>query len=213
MGCLLSGCFNSSAASLPTEVPSRIEEPARSSTPTTVSDRSIRQIDFKNFTYPWTKEQGAPETFDLKGGKNERKGSEEREATLRSVEYGDVTGDGLEEAMISIYPWSGGNCQCYMVYIYSLENGKPKLLWNFDTFDRAEGGFKRAYAENGKLVIELFGDNKFENGEWSFSIAPGKFKGLCCPTTYNRFRFGWDGGHFVLTGPPELFDYDYKPGR
>ncbi len=174
-------------------------------------DPSIRKFDFKNFTYPLTEDQGGGngETFTLKNGRQE--GSEQQiEATLQKIEYGDVTGDGKEEAMIGIYPYSGGNCQCYMVFIYALEDKKPKLLWSFDTWDKAQGGFKRAYAENGGLIIELFGDSKFENGKWDFQIPEGKFKGLCCPTVYTKNRFKWSGGKFVVEGTPELFDYDWK---
>ena len=108
---------------------------------------TIREIDFKNFTYPWTKDQGGDGNFTLKNGKKERLNENDIEATFETVEYGDVTNDGKEEAMIGIYPYSGGNCQCYMVFIYTLENKKPKLLWSFDTFDKAVGGFKKAYAE------------------------------------------------------------------
>jgi len=175
------------------------------------SDSSIRKFDFKNFTYPLTKDQGGEdgETFTLKKGKQEGN-NQQIEATFQTIEYGDITGDGKEEAMISIYPWSGGNCQCYMVFIYTLENKKPKLLWSFDTWDKAEGGFKRAFAENGELIIELFGDSKFENGKWHFTIPEGKFKGLCCPTVFTRNRFKWNGDKFVVQGVPELFDYDPK---
>ena len=175
------------------------------------TDSSIRKFDFKNFTYPLTKDQGGGngETFTLKNGKQE--GNENRgEATLQTIEYGDVTNDGSEEAMISVYPYSGGNCQCYMVFIYTLENKKPKILWSFDTWDKAEGGFKRAYSENGALIVELFGDSRFENDKWNFRIPEGKFKGLCCPTVYTKNRFKWNGDKFVPEGTPELFDYDHK---
>lgn len=207
-----SGCQKSAAEITQTEPqssPTVTQVPTSIPTPSPKSNSNIRKIDFKNFTFPWTEDQGAPDLFTLKDGKKE--GAEgEIGAWLQPIEYGDVTNDGEEEAMISIYPWSGGNCQCYMVYVYTLENKKPKLLWSFDTWDRAEGGFKRAYSENGDLVIELFGDNKFENDKWDFDIAEGKFDGLCCPTTYTRFHFHWNGSKFVLPKKPELFDYDWR---
>ena len=179
-----------------------------SSTPKPNLGSSIRKIDFDNFTYPWTAGQGDG-NFTLKNGKKERVGEEDTEATLQKIEYGDVTNDGGEEAMLSIYPWSGGNCSCEMVFIYSLENNQPKLLWSFDTWDKAEGGFKRAYAENGELVVELFGDDKFENDEWKFGF-PEKVRGYCCPTAYTKIHFKWNGEKFVADGKPELFDYDWE---
>lgn len=171
---------------------------------------SITDIDFKNFTFPWTKDQGSPELFTLKDGKKGRISDDDTEATLQKIEYGDVTNDGKKEAMISIYPWSGGNCQCEMVYIYTLKDGKPLLLWSFDTWDRAIGGFKKAYSEKGILIIELFGDDKFENDEWEFDSPEGKFSGYCCPTAFTRIRFHWYGSKFVPTGKREIFDYDWN---
>jgi hypothetical protein len=42
-----------------------------------------------------------------------------------------------------------------LVYIYGLSRGKPKLLWTFETGDRAAGGYRNVCAENGQLVVEL----------------------------------------------------------
>ena len=175
--------------------------------------KSIIDVDFKNFTYPWTSDQGAPGTFTLKNGEKKRVSDEDTQASLQKIEFGDVTSDGKKEAMISIYPWSGGNCQCYMVYVYTLKNDKPLLLWSFDTWDKAEGGFKRAYAKSGDLIVELFGDDTFVGGEWQFDIAEGKFNGLCCPTTITRIHFHWDGKKFIPTGKREVFDYDWRKQR
>ena len=172
-------------------------------------DSPIRKIDFENFSYPWTDNQGDG-NFTLKNGKKARVGEGDIEATLQKVEFGDVTNDGEEEAMLNIYPWSGGNCSCDMVFIYTLQNKTPKLLWSFDTWDKADGGFKRAYAENSELIVELFGDDKFENDEWEFDFPKGKVSGYCCPTAYTKIRFKWNGEKFTAQGTPELFDYDWK---
>lgn len=174
---------------------------------------TIREVDFKNFTYPWTEDQGGDGNFALENGKKERLDKDDIEATFETVEYGDVTNDGEEEAFVSIYPYSGGNCQCIMVFIYTLENKQPKLLWSFDTFDKAVGGFKKAYADGGELVVETFGDNNFENGKWKFSFPENKFRGFCCPTVYTKIRFKWNGEKFVEEGERELFDYDDPNNR
>ena len=166
----------------------------------------IREFDFRNFTYTYPQNY---ETFTLKNGTKKQIREKEDGATLQKIEYGDVTGDGEDEAMIDIYPLMDGNCQCEMVFIYTMQNDKPKLLWSFDTWDKAEGGFKRAYAENGNLVVELFGDDKYENDKWEFGF-PEKIVGYCCPTAYTKIRFKWNGEKFVTDGKPELFDYDWK---
>lgn len=172
---------------------------------------SISKIDFKNFTYPWTEGQKIDEeTFTLKNGEKAIDFDKSNGASLDKIEYGDVTNDGEKEAMISIAPETGGNCQCEMVFIYTLENKKLKLLWSFDTWDRAIGGLKRVYAENGELIVEVFGDDKFENDEWEFSLPKEGAGGLCCPTTFTKFRFKWNGKKFVVEGKPEMFDYDWR---
>lgn len=216
-GCQKNVAENSQNATLPSQtiIPSRIPSPAIEATADISKEKlysSIRKIGFKNFTFPWTKNQGDGDLFTLKNGKKERVDENDAEATLQKVEYGDVTNDGEEEAMLSVYPWSGGNCSCEMVFIYTLKNKTPKLLWSFDTWDKANGGFKRAYAENGKLVVETFGDNKFENDEWEFNF-PEKIEGYCCPTAYTKIRFEWNGEKFMVSGKPQLFDYDWKKER
>ena len=192
---------------LPSQTPGSVNKAADIQTGKLYS--SIRKVDFGNFTFPWTENQGDGDLFTLKDGEKKRIGEGDIEATLQKIEYGDVTNDGKEEAMLSIYPWSGGNCSCHMVFIYTLENKIPKLIWSFDTWDKANGGFKRAYAKNGELIVETFGDNKFENDKWEFSF-PEKITGYCCPTAFTKIHFKWNGEKFVVVGKPELFDYDWK---
>ncbi len=109
--------------------------------------------------------------------------------SLDNINYGDTTTDGQEEAIINLSIQTGGSATPNAIYVYTIKNEKPELLWSFDTGDRAEGGLKKVYAENGNLIVELFGDDKFENGEWEYDIPEGKFKGLCCPKVFTKFRF------------------------
>ena len=72
---------------------------------------------------------------------------------LGLITYGDVTGDGEEEAIIELYAESGGTEASEDVFIYTMQGAKPALLWKFETGDRAEGGPRRIAAENGELVV------------------------------------------------------------
>ncbi|MCA1640257.1 MAG: hypothetical protein LC768_18375 [Acidobacteria bacterium] len=126
------------------------------------------------------------------------------------ADYWDLTGDGKEEAILTLSIQTGGSAIPELIYIYTLQNSKPKMLWGFMTGDRAEGGLKEVYAENGELVVELFGVDKFENNEWKFNLPKEGAGGLCCPTVFTKFRFKWNGRNFALIGKPELFDYDWK---
>jgi hypothetical protein len=168
---------------------------------------SIRKIDFRNFAYVYPSDSS--ETFALVDGKKEQTENEDG-ASLGKIEYGDVTSDGKEEAFLRIQPITGGNCQCEMVFVYTLENGKPELLWSFETEDRAAGGLKRIYAENGKLIVETFGDTKFENDKWNFRMPEGRAGGLCCPTAYTKIRFEWNGEKFASISDREIYDYDWR---
>ncbi len=172
---------------------------------------SIRKIDFKNFTYPWTKDLSTKDekTFTLKDGEIPFEREGQMGVSLAKIEYADVTGDGADEAILIISLETGGSAVPNIVYVYTVESEKPKLLWSFDTGDRAQGGLKRVYEENRRLVVETFGDNKFENDKWEFKF-PKKIAGYCCPTAYTKIRLKWNGEKFAVEGKPELFDYDWK---
>ena len=75
--------------------------------------------------------------------------------TLRKIVYGDVTGDGSEEAIVTFDVNTDGNAGVDQVYIYTLKNHGPRFLWGFEGGDRAEGGLRQAYADHSELVIEL----------------------------------------------------------
>lgn len=160
---------------------------------------SIRSVDFANFTYPWTAGlaiRGGTETFSLRDGKRpeirDANGHvEEIGVYLEQVSYGDVTGDGIEEAIIFMSILTGASAMPGQVYIYTLRGEHPELLWHFSTGDRAENGFRKVYAEHGNLVVELNGPRRM--GE-----------GLCCPERFTRTRYQWRGGRFRRKGRKEI---------
>jgi hypothetical protein len=117
---------------------------------------------------------------------------------LGSIEYGDVTGDGNEEAIIDLGWITGGSAIPDLVYIYSLKDSRPKLLFTFQTGDRADGGYRHVYAENGGLVIELEGKDKIIGKD--LYVDNGTKNGLCCPTFFTRTRYEWTGTRFLPRG-------------
>lgn len=156
---------------------------------------SIHSVDFANFTYPWThglRLRGGTGTFSLRNGKR----PEIRDTTghveeigvyLEQVSYGDVTGDGIEEAIIFMSILTGTSAMPGQVYIYTLRGNHTELLWSFSTGDRAEDGYRQVYADRGNLVVELNGPKRI--GE-----------GLCCPVRFTRTRYQWRGGRFRQKG-------------
>ncbi len=153
--------------------------------------QTIRDIDFRNFRYPWPKELVDPtnpkRTFQLKNGELPATRTpdgmiNEMGGFLGKVVYGDVTGDGAEEAIIYLGIQTGGSATPGAVYIYAVKGNQTKLLWHFSTGDRADNGFRRAYAQNGDLVVEL--------------NSPIEKRGDCCPTRFTRTRYAWQGNRF-----------------
>jgi len=179
----------SQAISQPTTAP-----PAQKKQITYPEVNSIREIDFANFTYPGSTFEGEyqdaypEEVFTIHNGKY---GDWRDGLTLTSVSYGDVTGDSREEAIVNFSEDTDGSAAQNCVYIFTLEDRKPKLLWAFESGDRSEGGLRRVYAKRGELVVELFG-KEATVGHTSSS----EFTGMCCPKSFTRSRYRWIDGEF-----------------
>ena len=177
---------------------------------TSPSESAIRKIDFKNFTYPeLPTKKCSMKQVSLLNGRYEAPETIPRKipsvdcwsVVVGPVAYGDVTGDGEEEAIVDLYAELGGTEGSQDIYIYTFRDGKPVLLWKFATGDRADGGPRRIYAENGELVVELFG----------VGTAPGKKLygtedvGMATPKHYTRTKYKWVGKRFRQHGPQEIF--------
>ena len=164
---------------------------------------SIRSMDFANFTYPASPIYSG-KSFSLRNGryKGRLRGVFDipYPVALVGVAYGDVTGDGSEEAMVVLFENVKGSAIPYYVYVYTLERMTAKVLWSFETGDRGDGGLRKVYAENGGLVVELYGkdtgigdiDNKEEAG-------------ACCPKSFTRIRYQWRRQKFRQKGGREVW--------
>jgi hypothetical protein len=171
----------------------------------------IRQVDFKNFTYPKlpTGKCSMSEVRLINGRYDAPADIAGKRPTvdcwsvaLGPITYGDVTGDGEEEAIVELYAEAGGTEASEDIYLYTLKGGNAALLWKFATGDRAEGGLRRIAAESGELVVELFG----------VGTAIGKKLygtedvGACCPKHFTRTKYRWVGTEFQQGGPEEVFE-------
>lgn len=105
------------------------------------SGRGIRSVDFRNFTHPRTSFGGATEATRVRHGKydNGKSGTDWEGFSVGPILYGDLTGDGQEEAVIfATSEWVGANPANsigYGFYIYTLRDGGPKLLMMPDGLD------------------------------------------------------------------------------
>ena len=178
--------------------------------------RSIRDVDFKNFTYPrlptgkcsmWHVRLNDGKYGSLKNfAPHIRPPGGCWQVTVGPIVYGDVTGDGQEDAMVVLYAEGGGNESSNDVFVYSLRNDRPKLLWKLTTGDRAEGGLINVYAYQGKLVLELAGKNKFVGTNY-YRDDGTSGGGLCCPTVVTRSKYQWVRGKFRRYGRLEILPF------
>jgi hypothetical protein len=178
--------------------------------PVPTPDSPIRSVDFGNFTYPAWPIFGdrRGKTFTLHEGelpvRLDKHGYLVEIGLSGGVDsYGDVTGDGIEEAIISFGEDNrGASAIVEAVYIYTMRHGRPAFLWGFEAGDRADGGLIRAYAENGELVVELEGKDKIIGKD--LYAEDETSRGACCPTMFTRTRYEWRDGHFRQKGDAEV---------
>lgn len=160
--------------------------------PTQKQTSPIRDVDFKNFTYTWypihLKAPHHSRKVSLRDGKfevveNKQAGIDNLILELDDVSYVDLTGDGREEAIVPIAGIETFNSFLNGIFIYTVEEGGPRLLWHHETGDRADGGLRRIAVEDRTLVIEQYARSEGDGG-------------LCCPKKFIRSYYRWNGEHF-----------------
>jgi hypothetical protein len=162
------------------------------------AQKTIRQVDFKNFSYPLSSHMlshARLQWLDTSPGSIKPQGirlingKDVSGFTLQSVAYADVTGGSKEDAIV-VMRYDGGNTQnTHYVYIYSMAGGHPKLLAYCHTGGGTNLGLHKAYGEHGLLVIEMLGRQNI----------PGN----CCTSGFVRMRYQWRDGGFQISGAPE----------
>jgi hypothetical protein len=149
---------------------------------------SIRKIDFQNFTFPWTKTFGGKEkSFTLKNGVAEFSG--ERRLFLERLSFAPN-----EDQALLIIKIGDGNATYHMLYVYEIENKKPKLMESFE-FGENNISFGTAFVAHGELIIETYhqlsGDAE------------------CCPSIMEISYYSWQKDKFVLQGEPHKIPNGY----
>ena len=174
-------------------------------------------FDFKNFTYPlprgWQHADSVeitlingrlqPKFEDVDEEMSPEEKAEKRAARRIGMSYVttkflDVTGDGSDEAAVILKIETGGAAIPQLVYIFEWKNGKPELLWNFRTGDRADGGLKDLRIENDEVVVEMFGQDRFLLGQAETGKITGDEEQLCCPIYFTRTTYKWNGKSFLM---------------
>ena len=177
----------------------------------------LASFDFRNFTYPlprgWQHPDGDeialvnghldPKFKDI----HEDMSPEEKAAARLERRIGmsyvttrflDADADGQDEAAVILKIETGGSAIPQLVYIYAWKDGRPELRWNFRTGDRSDGGLKDLRAENGELVVELYGQDRFLLGQYETGKITGDEEQICCPLYFTRSFYKWNGRSFQL---------------
>jgi len=171
-------------------------------------DSPIRKVDFDNFSYPFPDKPNGRKKIKLRDGEQPPTEFSKHGIPhdigygLSDVNYADLTGDGVEEAIVLMGLIHSGTSTAGYVYIYGMKKQRPQLLWSFEYGDRADGGLRNIYAEDGELIIELDGRNKIIGTD--LYADDGTDRGDCCPDAFTRTRYRWRQGKFQRQGAAEV---------
>ncbi len=179
----------------------------------------IAQFDFRNFSYElprgWHNPDGneitltngkvAPVAANVSEDMSDEEKIEARSKRRIGMSYVttkflDVTGDGQDEAIVVLKVETTGSAVPQLVYVFTWKDDHPEIIWPFRTGDRADGGLKDLRAENGELIVELYGQDRFLLGQTETGKVTGDEEQLCCPTYFTRSRYKWNGKSFLLQG-------------
>jgi hypothetical protein len=178
---------------------------------TTVSP--LGNFDFKNYTYPlprgWQDSDG--KDAELVNGTRPASKEEKRIGLdYVTTKFFDATGDGQDEAAVILKIETTGSAIPQIVYIFEWKNDEPQLIWYFRTGDRADGGLKDIRVENGEVVVELYGQDRYIIGELDTMKITGDEEQICCPTHFTRSNYKWNGNVFRINGKRLTFSTSDK---
>jgi hypothetical protein len=179
----------------------------------------IRRVDFKNFLFPWDEAMAEASSVPsvwrwidplprshiraVRGihhfyfsGQSDLEREHAPLISVDSVTYGDLDGDGGEDAAVRLNYSTGGTSNWDFLYIYKLDRGLPKIMGVLESGSRGYGGLVRTSIAEGLLVLD-FAD-------------PERRVGDCCSEGYIRIRYRWRHAGFAEEGSRERGDLPLK---
>jgi hypothetical protein len=172
---------------------------------------SIRDVDFKNFTYPFPRKEfvGVPNQprwmsvagsglVSLKVGAYTFPCDDPpcELVTFDTVVFGRIARMQSETALVTLVFHTGGTANWEFLYVIALRAGRPRVLAWMEAGSRADMGLRQASIDRGDLVL-AFND-------------PDKRIGDCCSTGSITHRYRWMNGSFHRFGQPILTDDSEK---
>jgi hypothetical protein len=150
--------------------------------------KNIRSFDFKNFEYSVFCADEEPAPIRVRNGKYEHRGDDGvfdfHRVWVHSVEFGDLDGDALDEAIVITVCHPGGTGKFSEGHIFSTARSRPRLVGRFSGGDRAASGLVSAYVRSGFLYVE----RNEEDG------------GLCCPNSTITSSYRFSNGELAEVG-------------
>lgn len=159
---------------------------------------SIRSVDWQNRTYDlggdgkYTVKDGSYEfAYDENG--NEVAGDyqpsdpdvfvERGEFSVSTPVYGDLDGDGAEEAVIITYFNGGGTGRFTGITVFSMKDGQPVELGGVPGGDRGDGGVADVKLDGDVVLVDR--------------LMSMEDDGACCPSKIQHERWRWNGTAFA----------------
>jgi hypothetical protein len=148
------------------------------------AQNDIRKVDFNNFKYSILNLSGEKiEKITVKNGKSQKK---KKSFSVEVSGYGDLDGDGKDEAIIKTIQNTGGSGNFSNAIIFTMKNGKPVVLTEFVGGDRGDGGIISATIKDKMLIVE---QNKL-----------GEKGGACCPEFVTTTNYELKASKLVQVG-------------
>lgn len=151
-------------------------------------DAAIRRVDFANRTYATALGDETPEQITVKDGEYERPndadGNSQGFFSAGKPVYGDVDGDGREDAIVITIDNGGGTGMFDVARLYMLRGADAVEVAVVPGGDRGDGGLRDVAVEPGGLRVERF--------------LSGDGDGACCPSKLTIEHWRWTGTDLAL---------------
>jgi hypothetical protein len=139
----------------------KVDSERSSQRSTQPSKLAIREIDFKNFVYPYTDSEpqekwehvDSKETVQLINGRHDFPGG--AYLLFQSAAYGDLDGNGADEAAVDLIYGTGGTQNWHYLYVFEEKGGIAKLISRFASGSRAYGGLTGTEINSNQLLLDL----------------------------------------------------------
>ena len=103
--------------------------------------------------------------------------------SIRNVSFGDVDGDGQDEAIVLVNADLGGAGLSLDGYLFGMKEGKPVMRAQLEGGDRGDGGIQGVTVAAGEVIVRRFDLSGTDS--------------ICCPSRILIERWRWSGDQLV----------------